>query len=195
MALKVQPTQARKKFDPMPEGLQQARVVQLIDLGTRQRTDQNGAPRVFPSGDPMMVNEVMITFEFPESTVEIEGEARPRWVSKKYALSSNDRSNMYKLSKAALGKFEPDLTKLLGRQITANLGITKGGNNSILDTLPPMGECGEVQNDYVVFDLSSPDVEVFNKFPEWIKEEIRSSVDCPDSLKTTTDENEESPFE
>jgi hypothetical protein len=201
MALKVTKSSGRKKFEAMKDGLKQARIAQIIDIGTRQRTDQNGVPRVFPDGNPMMVNEVIFTFEFPEETIEIDGESKPRWVSKRFGLSSSQRSNLYKLCEAALGKFTENVLDLAGKQVTVNVGTTSGGNNNIKDILPAMGEVGELSKEFLSFDLSDPDIEVFNSFPDWIKEEIKSSVDCPDSLyldnnnNNNNNNNTENPFD
>lgn len=195
MALKVTKTSSRKKVDPMPNGLKQAIICQIIDLGTRQRTDQKGEPRFFDDGNPMMANEVIVTFEFPTETIEVDGEDKPRWVSKRYVLSSSERSNLYKLSQAVFNRFEPDLTKYGGKHVTVNVGLTSGGNNKIDDVLPPMDTTATLSKDFVSFDLSAPDMTVWNSFPDWIKEEIKQSEDCPAKLKESTNTDEENPFE
>ena len=169
--------QSKKKGPKFEEGTYPALPVQIIDLGQQEITD-------LKTGEVKgHAPHVMITFEFPTETIEIEkdGETKdmPRWLSRKMLVSGSDRSNFYKYLKAVDPKGDTEsMEDHLGRNVLAEVGTTSGGNPKITAILPPMkGMKYELVNDPVVFDLDKPDLDVWDKLLDWIKDDIKNGKD------------------
>jgi hypothetical protein len=165
----------------LPIGQSMARLVQVIDFGLQPQRPYNGQEK-------LPAYEVLLTFEFPEERIEQNGESRPMWKSKRIKLSSDERSTCYKL----YNKLDPenkhrgDFGKLIGKECAALIVHDKGtGKNvgivydNIADinplmkgmTVPPL------ENDPVVFDLTSPNLEVFESLPEWMQGLIKDNLE------------------
>ena len=151
-----------------------ARLVQVIELGLQEQIDyttkeSNGyKPRV------------MLTFEFPTERIDVDGESRPRWLGREFTLSNHEMATLPGIVKSlAAGSGETNLAKLLGAPCMIEVGSTNTGKAKILNVIPvPEGmPIGELENPPVAFDLDNPELDVFNKFPQWIKDKIMSNAD------------------
>lgn len=171
--------QSRVKPEPIEEGTYPAYVVQIIDVGLQEQTD-------FQTGESKGKKPtIRFTFELPTETIEVDGEQKPRWLSKAYTYSVSKNGNYYiheksglaKLIVACGNKYDPffDITKLLKCSLMCNVGVTTGGNNKVASTtklpkgypkLPPL------VNTPIVFDLDNPDMAVYSTFPKFLKEQI-----------------------
>ena len=156
------------------DGTYPARIVQIVDLGIQKNEWQ---------GEEKLVDQVMITFEFPTETVEIEGEQKPRWLSKQYTKSMNEKAALYKLVEAV----DPDgktsskgkhPRKLLGLPCMVTVGSTVSGNAKIVDTSRLMKGLAvdDLYNPAVYFDLASTDKTIFDTFPDWLQNKIKEAV-------------------
>jgi len=74
-----------KKLTPAPAGTHLARCIKIIDLGT-QHGEYNGKPN--------KRNQVIIMFELPNETVQIEGQEKPALVSQFFTNSLSEKSNL-----------------------------------------------------------------------------------------------------
>lgn len=165
-------------FDPIPAGTHMAICYSIIDLGVQINEKFNVKSR-----------KVMVTWELPDETILIDGEEKPRAISKEYTLSLGERANLRKeleawrgraFTKEELAGF--DLKNVLGKacqlqiihkvtasgntraQITATMGLPKGYK-------PP-----ECVNPNVYFALDDAAcVEQIETLPEWIQGKIKQS--------------------
>lgn len=75
-------------FTPCPAGLHRAVCIAYIDLGT-----QEGQKYMCP-GETVWKQQVVIMWETPDETIEVDGETKPFVVSKFYTKSLSDKANL-----------------------------------------------------------------------------------------------------
>lgn len=192
----------QKDMGRVEEGTHPARIVQVIDLGTQIQTDwKSGEVLTYEdSGDVITKKEVMVTFEFPNETIEIGGEEKPRWLSKRYTNSLHEMASLTKLVKAVEPKFKGsqyDLTDLLEKPVMATVGTTSGGKAKITGTtsVPKGFDVPELQNEAKVFGMDDPDQEVFDSLPNFLQEMINKSLErTPGESFAGNDPDEDTPF-
>lgn len=85
-------------FTPAPEGTHVARCIELIDIGTHHGEYQ---------GAPTVRNQVIVRWELPNETIDIDGKPQPMIVSKFYTNSLGEKANL-----------RADLTAWRGRAFT-----------------------------------------------------------------------------
>lgn len=85
-------------FTPAPEGTHVARCIELIDIGT-----QHGEYL----GEPTKRNQIIVRWELPNETIQIDGKPEPMLVSKFYTNSLGEKANL-----------RADLTSWRGRAFT-----------------------------------------------------------------------------
>jgi hypothetical protein len=158
-------------------GTYPARPVQIIDLGQQVQTDwQTGEPKTYDDGNIVVKPEVFINFEFPTERVTVQDEDRPRWTGKQYTLSNHEKAALTQLLNAAAPGTE-NVSEVLAKPVTVTVGSTSGGNAKITNVAPIMKgmAVAELENPTAVFDFDEPDMEVFNKLPEWIRNKIQTA--------------------
>ena len=125
-------------FQPAPEGTHIARCVELIDIGTHHGEYQ---------GSPTVRNQVIVRWELPHETIEIDGKPQPMIGWKFYTNSLGEKANLRADLTAWRGRaFTPeelmkfDLQTILGKpcqvtivhndkkkaKVTAVSGLAKG---------------------------------------------------------------------
>ena len=167
-----------KDFGRVGEGSYPARVVQIVDLGMQQQTDwQTGEDKTWDSGDLMVKPEVYIAFELPTETIEVNGEEKPRWLSKTYILSNHEKASLTGVM-AAAGVKSTNVAELLDKPVGITVGTTSGGKDKVTAVAPVMKgmEVAALANPSVVFDLDSPDMTIFDKLPNFIKEKLEGKM-------------------
>lgn len=161
-------------FGRIEDGTYVARLVQVIDLGQQEITDWK--TKEFKGYG----HRLWIVFEFPTEKITINGEERPRWQGREYALSFHEKSGLTKLVNALdpQGKAKT-LPELLGSPAMVTIGSTSGNNAKIENvvSLPKGFQVDDLENPAKALDLSEPDLEVFESLPDWLKEKITSSKD------------------
>lgn len=168
----------------MEPGTYPVRLVQLIDYGLQPQRPYKGEEKA-------PAHEIGLTYEFVDCfLVDEEGnelEDKPRWVSEIIPLH-NIKAEKAK-STQRIKAMDPDnahdgdLTQMLGSPSNATITVNeKAGktytNIAGLSTMRARdaAKCPELKNPTKVFDLSAPDLEVFNSFPEWIREKIKGNL-------------------
>lgn len=183
MPLNMNATPSRKPTQRqlIPAGQHMARIVQIVDFGLQ-------AQKPFQGQEKKPAYELYITFEFPTERIEIDGESRPMWNSKRLKLSSNEKSTCYKWYQKLdpSNKYRGDWSKLIGTSCAVlvthdqgkgkNAGITYDNVSDVMPLMKGM-TCPPLENDPVLFDLGSPDLEVFNKMPEWMQNIIKENLE------------------
>lgn len=135
-------------------------------------------------------NKVMFLFEIIGETVDIDGEAKPRWLSKEYTLSLSEKSNLAKTITAWTGREITDdenengfdVSTLLGRKALVVVTCKENDNGTFNDitviTSPPkMIQIPDAQSEQLMFEIESWNAEVFEKLPEWIQNKIKKSTE------------------
>lgn len=179
------PQSGSKQREPIPAGTQMARLVQVIDLGLQSQ-------RPYQGQEKRPAYEVRLTFEFPNARVEVDGESRPMWKSKVIKMSSHEKSTCRQWYEKLdpTGKYRGDWSQLLEAPIFALIvhEMGKGENagkmfDKIADIQPPMQgiDVPPLENPATLFNLDSPDMEVFEEFPEWLKDKIKENLEFDNS--------------
>ena len=126
MSLKIK-DRAKPAVPPVEPGVYMAACVGVIDLGEQYSEKYKNYS-----------NKIMLTFELLGETVEIDGEQKPRQISKIFAFATGQRSGLRKFLQSWDGKqlsdeqaAEEDLSQRLGRtcQLQVVLNETKDKAN------------------------------------------------------------------
>lgn len=163
-----------KDFGRIEDGTYMARIAQIIDTGI-QENEWEGVVKE--------QHQVLITFEFPTERVEVKGEDKPRWLGKSYNISSHEKSTLSKLMLAADPEGKDtfkgrNLKGLLGKPLMVTVGSSAKGNAKVAGVARLMKGMAvpELENPTVFFDLDDQNKDVFDGFPQWVKDKIVNSI-------------------
>lgn len=177
MSLNVKEGNKSGDFEITPEGTYIARCFKVIDLGTQ---------KVEFAGDTKYQQKVMISWELldPENVRMKDG--KPFAASKRYTASLHEKASLRKDLQNWRGKkfTEPelegfDLKKILGSYCQVQVIHTENNGNTYanVDAIMSTKEKPKPVNPDVYFDISEPDMEVFNNFSDNMKKIIESSLE------------------
>lgn len=178
MSLKVNESKQKQDLGRIDDGTYAARVVQIIDLGMQVQTDyKTGEPKTYDDGNTVIKPEVYINFEFPTERITIGDEDKPRWTGKQYVLSAHEKAALTSLMAAVAGGSN-NVADALGKPCSVTVGSTSGGNAKIVNVAPLMKGMAvpELENPATVFDFDEPDMEAWEKIPNWMKEKIKEAT-------------------
>jgi len=164
-------------FTRVGEGTFPARIVRILDLGLQVQTEwPSNDVKKNADGSDMVKPEIWLDFELPDELMDYQGEQRPRWIGKTYLASMSEMSNLYKVIKALKPKAE-SLEELLDVPCLITVGSTSGDKDKItgVSAVPKGMTVGKLANPKVLFDISSPDEEVLDTLPSFLKEKVLSS--------------------
>lgn len=171
-----------KKKDVPAEGTMMARLVGLTDLGHQPGFEYNGE-QVKSS------YKITFTYELPGSLTE---DGRPHWVSEDVNVSDYVGDGVISKMMKRVFALDPngdlsnggkELTKLIGQPCMISIKHNKNGYPQIKDVVSaPAGiPVPELANDPQIFNMDAPDMEMFNRFPEFVQNKIKSALDFEDS--------------
>lgn len=178
MGLIIRTSSSGKAYEPAPPGLQPARCIQVIDLGTQTTTF---------SGETKQSKRVQLTWEIPGERMS---DGRPFTISKKYSASLNPKSTLCKDLEGWRNKVFTeaeraawDTRKLLGQACTLTIihSDPKPGDDRIYARVQSIGpvmkgmEIPKAENELLYFDLDEFDEVTFNKLSKYLQEAIASS--------------------
>lgn len=168
----------------MEAGTYPVRLVQLIDYGLQPQRPHQGQPKP-PAQEIGLTYEFVDCFLLDEDGKELED--KPRWVSEIIPLRNLKAENAH--STQRIKALDPDnvhdgdLIAMVGTPANATVTINEKGGKVYTNIagLSPMrardvAKCPELKNPTKVFDLSDPNLEVFNSFPDWIKDKIKGNL-------------------
>lgn len=171
---------------PMKGGTYPAVCVAVLDIGTQHN-------QKFSKMEP----KVIVIMEFPTKTVNIDGQDKPRWVSKEFTLSLNDKANLKAFIEVWLGRSLTDKEKdegfdlkcLLGEPgiatVTADLckdGKTRNRLGSVVPLMEGMN-APVLQSEMLWWDMGAEwDKDMFEKIPNWIQNRIRKSQEYQQNI-------------
>lgn len=175
-------------FSPIPEGTYAAVCHMLIDLGMQHNETYNKTSR-----------KVLIGWQLPEETIEIDGEEQPRTITQRYTLSLGDRSNLRADLAAWRGRdFTPeelkafDLRNIVGAPCLINVIHREDGgkryvNISSIMALPRGMQKPQMVGTPTIFDLDESPLSEIKSFPNWIAETIYKSETYQERLAAKVD--------
>ena len=185
-------------FKRVPAGVHIGRCYSLIDMGTQLTTGQYGEK---------MQHKIRLGWElFGEDddgaplTIDVDGYPMPLTISKSYTVSLHEKANLRKELAAWRGKdFTEeeakafDVSKLVGAYCMVNVAIseTNGKTYSNIAGLTPIPNALKNSkpapiHENVIFNLDDPDMNVFDKFHDKLKDAIRSAPEFSKIAATGT---------
>lgn len=166
---------AKPKVPPVEPGVYMAVCVGVIDLG-EQYSD------MFKNYS----NKCMIVWELPGETIEIDGEQKPRQLSKEFTISSSNKSNLRKFIESWNGKtysdddfMDLDVFDQIGKPCQLNVVLNSTGEYANVDNIMPIPRgfpAPTTATPPIKWDLQQWNDEVFKSLPEWIQEKIKKST-------------------
>lgn len=176
--------------NPVSAGVHIAVCTRIIDLGTQFSQLFGNSQR-----------KIMICWEVPDDTIIIDGEAKPKMISKEYTLSLNEKSNLRKhleawrskkFSDEELNGF--DLINVLGASCQIQVLHNERGYAQIesIMALPKGAKGVEPVSESIYFDLEDDScLSVMEKLPEWIKDKIKASPEWMNRSDSQVDSSED----
>lgn len=172
-------------FQPVPPGMHLARCYRIVDLGT-QKSDYEGKARI----QPKIMLQWEVHSEDDEGKPLVTDKNEPMSISKNYTLSLGEKATLRTDLKTWRGRdFTPEelrgfhLKNVLGAWCMLSVTITNRdgkeySNVAIVNPVPakikqaglPAGH-----NALKFFDLSAPDMELYESFSRKLQEKIAAS--------------------
>ena len=182
------PSSGGMDIEPMQPGTYPARVVGMVDLGLQ-------AQRPYQGQDKPPVNKIAITYEFVDEFLKDEDgndiEDKPRWLSEDLPLYSvsQEKANSTKRYVALdpKGVHKGDFSKLVDTPCLVT--VVHNENKKVpgkvyenIGGITPMREkdaekCAPLVNGVLVFDMDTPDLEMWARIPKWVQKKIQEGLE------------------
>ena len=174
MALKVK-DRAKPKLPPVEPGVYLAVCVGVIDLG-EQYSEKFKNYR----------NEVQFVWELAGETVEVDGEQKPRQLSRTFSVAASKKSNL----RGFLGGWngvqysdeqfqDLDLFGQAGRPCQLNVVLNDTGEYANVDSVIPLPKgmpAPQAVSPTILWNMDEWSDEKFSALPDWVQEKIRKST-------------------
>lgn len=171
-------TKPQSNYTPPPAGMHVARCYRLIDLGTQ--------PRSFQGQSKGEARKIMASWELLGDDRMDDG--KPFTISKSWFLSMHEKATLRKDLESWRGRpftaeeeHSFDVSKLLGAYCLINVIQEQGQDGNTytkIGAITPMLKGmpkPEAVNEVSIFDADEPDMEMFSKFSDKMKETIQNS--------------------
>ena len=165
---------AKPAIPPVPAGGYLAVCVGVFDLGEQYSEKfKNYSPKL------------MITFDIPSVTIEVDGKQEPRQLSREFTISGKNNSklrafisswNGVQYSDEAFGEFDP-LTQI-GKPAMINVLLNETGEYANIDSIMPLFPGLPVPTTSTklqTWDMDTWDDKAFAELPGWVQEKIKKS--------------------
>ena len=179
------------KRDPIPEGAYAAVCTRVVDLGTQFN-------KMFGS----RARKILICWEIPECTIEVDGNPMPRMISREFSLTLNDKSALKPFLEAWRGKsFSDDelsgfdLGNVLCAPCQMQIIHNEAGYEKITSIMAfPKGlEKPAPATETIYFDLTDNNcLDKIDKLPDWIKDKIKESPEYREIVNGVSSDAEKS---
>jgi hypothetical protein len=166
---------AKPKVPPVEAGVYMAVCIGFIDLGEQ-----------YSEKFKNYSNKGMYVWELPGETIEVDGEIKPRQLSKEFAISGSSKSNLRKFIESWNVKsysdeefMEFDLFDQIGKPCQINVVLNETKEYANVDNLMPIPRgfpAPTTDTPLIRWDMENWDDEVFKTLPEWIQEKITKST-------------------
>ena len=166
---------AKPKVPPVEAGVYMAVCIGFVDLGEQ-----------YSEKFKNYSYKGMYIWELPGETIEIDGEQKPRQLSKEFTISGSSKSNLRKFIESWNGKSysdeefgEIDLFDQIGKPCQLNVVLNGTGEYANVDNLMPIPKgfpAPTTATEHIKWDMDAWNDDVFAKLPEWIQEKIKKST-------------------
>ena len=166
---------AKPKLPPIEPGVYMAVCVGIIDLGEQYS-------EMFKNYS----NKCMIVWEIPGETIEVDGEQKPRQLSKEFTIASSNKSNLRKFIESWNGKsysdeefVEIDLFDQIGKACQLNVVLNSTGEYANVDNIMPIPKgfpTPTTATPPIKWDIEQWDDKALEAIPEWIQDKIKKST-------------------
>ncbi len=178
MSLIAKETSKKPDVPLLEGGVYMATCIGVIDLGEQKNERYNKYQK-----------KCLLIFEIIDEFVDIEGEQKPRWLSRTYTTSLHANSALRADIKRWLGR---DLTEkelaafdlggMLGSscQVQVLIDEYEGKKYNHIDgviALPRGTKVPKPTSEMLLYDMDKDDQATMDKLPEWIQERIKRSPD------------------
>ena len=166
---------AKPKTPPVEPGVYMAVCVGVIDLGEQ-----------YSEKFKNYQNKVKFVWELSGETIEIDGETKPRQLSKEFTVSASSKGNLRaflsswnakQYSDEEFGNLE--LFDQIGKACQLQVVLNETGEYANVANLMPLPKGLTLPppiSERIVWDMDHWDDAVFEKLPDWIKEQIKKST-------------------
>lgn len=175
---------AKPKLPQMDPGVYMAVCIGVVDLGEQ-----------YSEKFKNYSNKVLFIFEFPEERVEVDGEDKPRWMSREFTISQSKKSKLFEfvgswngVQYTAESFGEVELFDQIGKPCQLQLVTSESGeytNIAAVMQLPKGVKVERKETDTYAFDTEEWDDSVFERLPDWIRERIMKSTQYQNSHAPT----------
>lgn len=178
MSLNIK-SKERPQIPPLAGGTYPAICVGIVDLGEQYN-------QLFKKYEA----KVLIVWEIPSQTVEVDGEEKPRWLSRDYTASLNAKS---KLAEVITGwRGEPvteqerregmNLSAFLGRSCLLQVIIEQKEDRQFNRVSAVMGmpvgmPSVTTESELFLFDMDNWNEDVLEALPDWMVERVKRSTE------------------
>ncbi len=177
-----------KEENPLEAKLYPARLVEVIDLGLQPQRPYQGKDKP-PAHSVRFTYE--LSFEFMKTEAGEDIKDKPKWLGEDMPLHNLevDKANSTRRYNALdpAGTFNGDFEQLIGAPCQVmvtkipdkkNEGYFKNyvGDVSAALEVPGFTQPALV-NPTKVFNLDSPNLEVFNKLPDWVQKRVKANLE------------------
>ena len=176
---------AKPKAPPVEPGVYMAVCIGFIDLGEQ-----------YSEKFKSYTNKGMYVWELPGETIEIDGEQKPRQLSKEFTISASNKSNLRKFIETWNSKsysdedfMEFDVFEQVGKPCQLNVVLNETKEYSNVDNLMPIPRgfpAPTTDTKLIKWDMDAWNDEVFAELPEWIQEKIKKSTQYQKDHAPTT---------
>ena len=184
---------ARPKVPPVEPGVYMAICVGVIDLGEQ-----------YSEKFKSYSNKLRIVWELVGETVEVDGEQKPRQLSKEFTFSSNKKSNLRAFLTSWNGRTYNDeefadleLFDQIGKACQLQVVLNDTGEYANIDSImaiPKGVTVPTTDTTPIIWDMDNWDDDLFAALPEWTQEQIKKSTQYQ-KAHAPTDELEIKPEE
>lgn len=185
------PPSKYKRPDPLDPGSYPARLVGVTSMGIQKQ-------RPFKGEEKSPVLMLRLTYEMLDEFMKDEDgndlPDKPRWLSEDFPFFSLS-ADMAKSTKRYFA-LDPEQThkgdweKLIAAPCMLTLvqeADKRPGNTTIYEKIASVSamrpkeasKAAPLVNPSMVFDFYAPNMEVFEKFPEWLQDRLKAAVDYP----------------
>ena len=165
----------KPKVPPVEAGVYMAVCIGFVDLGEQ-----------YSEKFKSYSSKGMYVWELPGETVEIDGEQKPRQLSKEFTISASNKGNLRKFIESWNSKsysddefMDFDLFDQIGKPCQLNVVLNETKEYSNVDNLMPIPKgfpAPTTETSFIKWDMESWNEEVFKTLPEWIQDKIKKST-------------------
>lgn len=173
MGLTVKDSGGKGEFKQAPTGSSAGYCIAIYDLGTQHNEIYDNDRR-----------QILITWELPNETMDIDGIQKPFTISKFYTASLNEKATLRHDLEAWRGRTFTedeldgfDLRNILGKPCMLSIIEGKSGKSRVasVSALPKGMQIPPQFNQEVFFSLEEYDQELFDSIPKGIQNMIMKS--------------------